>query len=144
MAVTAKKITLWRKEIDNVPGALAGTLQPLSENGAELQVVMGYRHPGHEAKATVEMYPVAGKKLTRAAGAAGLGATSIPTLLVEGDDKPGLGHAITKAVADAGININFLVAQVIGKKFSAVIGFDDEADAKKASALVKKAAQRKK
>jgi hypothetical protein len=35
---------------------------------------------------------------------------------VEGDNKPGLGHAIAQAIADAKINLNFLVAQVIGRR----------------------------
>jgi ACT domain-containing protein len=34
---------LWRKEIDNRPGMLANTLEPLSEAGADLQVLMAYR-----------------------------------------------------------------------------------------------------
>ncbi len=46
MAVTIKKAVLWRKEIDNRPGMLANTLDPLSEAGADLQVVMAYRYPG--------------------------------------------------------------------------------------------------
>jgi ACT domain-containing protein len=45
MAVTVKKAILWRKEIDNRPGMLANTLEPLSEAGADLQVVMAYRYP---------------------------------------------------------------------------------------------------
>jgi hypothetical protein len=65
-------------------------------------------------------------------------------LLVEGDDKPGLGYAIAQAIAGAGINMTFFVAQVIGRKFSAVLGFDTEADAKAAGPLIKKAASQKK
>jgi hypothetical protein len=60
-------------------------------------------------------------------------------LLVEGDNKAGLGYAITKAIADAGVNLSFLVAQVIGRRYSAVIGFENEADAEKAGTLIKKA-----
>jgi hypothetical protein len=40
MAVSVKKAILWRREVDNHPGMLANTLQPLSEGGADLQVVM--------------------------------------------------------------------------------------------------------
>jgi ABC-type sugar transport system substrate-binding protein len=69
--------------------------------------------------------------------------SSIPTLLVEGDNKAGLGHAIAQAIADAGINVGFLVAQVVGRRYSAVIGFDTEADAKKAAPLIKKATPKK-
>jgi hypothetical protein len=140
MAVTVKAIKLWRREIENKPGALAETLEPLASEGADLQVVMGYRYPGHKEKAAIELHPVAGKKLTTAAQRAGLSDASIPTLLVQGDDQPGLGHAIARAIAEGGINLDFLVAQVIEGSYSAVLGFDSEADLKKAAPLIKKAA----
>jgi hypothetical protein len=44
-------------------------------------------------------------------------------------------------IAGGGINIAFLVAQVIGKKFAAVIGFETEDDARKAAPLIKRAAK---
>lgn len=75
--------------------------------GADLHVVMGYRSPGNETKTAIELYPVAGKKLIRAAQAAGLTASPIPTLLAEGDNKPGLGHAIAGAIAESGANLAF-------------------------------------
>ena len=71
MAVTVKKAILWRREIDNSPGMLASILQPLSEAGADLQVVMAYRYPGGN-KAAIELYPVSGRK--SASGAANSGA----------------------------------------------------------------------
>ena len=73
-----------------------------------------------------------GRKVTAAARSAGLAAASMPALLVEGDDRPGLGHAIAQAMADAGTDLDFLVAQVLGKRYTAVIGFataDDAANA---------------
>jgi hypothetical protein len=100
---------------------------------------MGYKHPTAEGKAVVEVFPIIGKKLTAAAESAGLGAASIPTLLVEGDNKAGLGYAVAQAIGAAGINIAFFVAQAIGQRFAAVIGFDSEDDAKKAAPLIKKA-----
>jgi len=124
MPVTVKKITLWRAEVDNQPGTLAGIVGPLASAGADLKVVMGYRIHASGGKAAIEVCPIAGKKLTAAAQAAGLTASTIPTLLVEGDDKPGLGYAMAQAVADAGINFAFFVAQVIGRKYS-VGGFRD-------------------
>jgi len=140
MPVTVKKIVLWRKEVDNQAGTLARTLEPLARARADLRVVMGYRYPGNEAKAVIELHPVAGKKVTSAAEQAGLAASSIATLLVEGDNKPGLAHKIAQAVADAGVNLTSLVAQALGKGFVAAVGFETEADAKKAAGLIKKAA----
>jgi hypothetical protein len=139
MPATVKKIVLWRTEVDNKPGALAATIEPPAKAGADLQIVMGYRHPGPEGKATIEVYPIAGKKLMAAAQAAGLSAAAIPALLVEGDNKPGLGYAIAQTVAGAGVNFAFFVAQVIGRKYSAIAGFENEDDAKKAVPLIKQA-----
>jgi len=139
MPVTVKRITLWRTEVDNKPGTLASTVEPLAKAGADLKIVMGYRIHGTEGKAAIEVYPVAGKKLVAAAQAAGLSASAIPTLLVEGDDKPGLGYAIAQAAAGAGINFAFFVAQVIGRKYSVVVGFETEDVAKKAVPVIKKA-----
>ena len=144
MAVTVKRITLWRKDLENKAGTLAGTLEPLAKAGADLQIVMGYRYPGDNTKAVVELYPVGNKKAALAAQGAGLIASTIPALLVQGDNRPGMGHGIAQAVAEAGVNMDFLLAQVIGRKYSAVIGFENDADAIKASALIKKAAGKKK
>src|ERR1019366_6870161 len=111
MPATVKKIVLWRTEVDNKPGALANTIEPPAKAGADLQIVMGYRHGGPEGKATIEVYPIAGKKLMAAA----------------------------QAVASAGVNFTFFVAHVIGRKYSAVAGFESEDDAKKAVPLIKQA-----
>jgi len=140
MAVTVKKIVLWRKEVENRPGALASTLESLAGAGADLEVVMAYRYPGEQSRAAVELYPVTAMKSVAAAKEAGLAASSIPAYLVEGDNRPGLGHAISKAIADEGINMDFVVAQVIGRKYSAIFGFGSEADATKGAAAIKKAA----
>lgn len=138
MAVAVKKATLWRKEVENRPGELASALEPLAQAGADLRVVMGYRYG--ENKAAIELYPVAGRKSVAAAQQAGLSASSLATLVVEGDNKPGLGHAIAKAISDAGINLSFVIAQVIGRRYSAVLGFENDADAANAARLIKKAA----
>ena len=143
MPVTVKRITLWRKELENRAGTLAGTLEPLAKAGADLRIVMGYRIPNEHTKAAVELYPIANKKTTQAAQGAGLAASQIPVLWVEGNNRPGLGHSISHALAEAGVNLDFLVAQVVGRKYSAVIGFENEADAAKATALIKKAAGKK-
>ena len=67
MAVSIKKVTLWRTEVENKPGALSSVLAPLAEAGADLQVVMGYHYHGARDKAAIEVCPVSGKKSTAAA-----------------------------------------------------------------------------
>jgi hypothetical protein len=140
MPTTIKPIKLWRRELQNRPGALAQALEPLASARTDLRLVMAYRFPGNESRAAVELFPVAGKKDSQAAAKAGLSEAGLPALLVEGDNKPGAGHAITSALGLAGINLDFLVAQVVGKRYSLVLGFDSEADRKRAAALIKRAA----
>jgi hypothetical protein len=144
MAVTVKKIVLWRKEVENRAGMLAGALAPLAHVGTNIQVVMAYRHPGQGSSAAIELFPVTGKRAAAAAKEAGFSASKIPALLVEGDNRPGLGYAASQAIADAGISLDFLVAQVVGKRFSAVFGFETEVDATKCAAIIRKATASKK
>ena len=140
MAVSVKRITLWRADVENQPGVLANALEPLARAGADLRLVMGYRFPTTPEHAAIELYPVSGKKPAAAAAEAGLAeASHIPCLLVEGDNRPGLGAKIARGLADAGINVAFLVAQVLGRKFSATVGFDDEDGANQAVRIIKQA-----
>jgi len=144
MAVTVKKIVLWRKEVENRSGVLAETLAPLAKAGTDLQILLAYRYTGDQTKAAVEAYPVTGKKSQTAAQEAGLSAASIPVVLVEGDNKAGLGHRIAQSIAEAGISLNFVVAQVVGRKYSAVFGFDSEDAAAKGMTSIRKAVAAKK
>ena len=138
MAVTVKKITLWRSEVENKPGMLAQTLKPLADAGASVQVIMAYRFPGEPSRAAIELSPVSGRRSEAAAKTARLDRSSIPTLLTIGDDRPGLGREIAEAIAGAGINISFMVAQVVGRRYSAVYGFETEEEAQIATNLIKK------
>jgi len=90
--------------------------------------------------AAVELHAVSGRKPIAAAKAAGLAQSPLPILLAQGDNRQGLGHAIAKALGEAGINLSLLMAQVVGRRYSAVFGFENEADAANATALIKKAA----
>jgi len=143
MALTVKKIKLWRREVDNKPGALAATLEPLTKAGVDLQVLMGYRFPGHESMAAIELFPISGKKQS-SAESAGLKPSTIPALLIDGDNKQGLAYAIANALANAGINLDFMVAQAIGRRYTAVLGFESETDATNATGLIRRAAGSKK
>lgn len=144
MAITVNRITLWRRELANEAGTLAAVLEPLVKAGANLQVAMGYRLPGNESRAALELAPVKGRKQQAAARAAGLTPSDIPTLLVAGDNRAGVGHAISQELGQAGISMAFLVAQVVGRKYTMVLGFDNQADAKAAVPLIKRASKGRK
>jgi hypothetical protein len=140
MAVTVKKAVLWRRQLANRPGTLAETLKPLAEAGVGLQVVMGYAYPGHEDHAAVEVWPISGAKAEKAARDAGLSpAPNISCLVVQGDDRAGLGHKIADGLAAASINVSFVMVQVTGKKYLAIFGFGSEKDADNATPIIKRA-----
>jgi hypothetical protein len=139
MAVSIRKVTLWRTEVAHRPGALAELLDPLAAAGADLQIVMGYRIPGQKDRAVIELAPVGTRKLAKAAAVGGLTPGGAPTLLVVGDNRPGLANRIAGALADTGVNIAFLVAQVVGRRYSAVFGFENEADLDKAADRIRAA-----
>ncbi len=55
MAIKVKPITLWRSEVEDRPGTLAATLEPLARAGADLKVVMSYHLQGTETRAALEL-----------------------------------------------------------------------------------------
>ncbi len=139
MAIRIRKLTLWRAEVDHRPGALAELLDPLAAAGADLQVVMGYKLPGERSRAAVEVAPITSRKAALAAEKSALRPVGAPTLLVHGENRPGLANRIAIALAESCVNIAFLVAQVVGKRYSAVFGFESEADLDKAADRIRAA-----
>jgi hypothetical protein len=142
MTVTVRKAVLWRRALENRPGALAEALKPLADARVNLQVVMGYAFPGHPEHAAVEVWPITGAKAEQAAGHAGLAASPhIACLIVTGDDAPGLGHRIADRLAANGINISFVMVQVSGKQYHGVFGFENEEEADRAVSIIKDASK---
>ena len=139
MAIRIQKLTLWRTVVPHRPGALAELLDPLAAAGADLQVVMGYRLHGPEGRAVVEVSPINSRRPALAAEKSGLTPGGAPTLQVLGDNRPGLANRIARALADSHVNIAFLVAQVVGKRYSAIFGFESEADLDKAADRIRAA-----
>ncbi len=139
MVVRIRKLTLWQTEVAHRPGALADLLEPLAAAGADLQIVIGQRASGEDARAVVKLAPVSSRKAALAARRAKLAPADAPTLLVLGDNRPGLANRIARALADSSVNISFLLAQVVGKRYSAVFGFDSEADLDKAADRIRAA-----
>lgn len=139
MTVRIRKLTLWRTEVEHRPGALADLLAPLAAAGADLSTVMGYRIPGRKTRAVIEVAPVTSRRAALAARRAGLVPGGAPTLLVLGQNRPGLANRIAVALSASGVNIAFLVAQVVGKNYSAVFGFDNEGDLDKAADRIRAA-----
>ena len=130
MALKANKVDVWAGDLRDVPGGLADALEQVSAGGGSVDFLIARRDDKQTGVGKVFLTPVRGKPVMDAAGRAGLQrAANVGTLRVEGSDQPGLGAKITRAIADAGINIRGVSAAVIGNRFVAYVGFDSEADA---------------
>ncbi|MFA4015539.1 MAG: hypothetical protein RUDDFDWM_000626 [Candidatus Fervidibacterota bacterium] len=139
MAIRVMQIKPWKLETEDRPGALADALAPLAEAGVNLEYVEAYAHEAEPGKASIFVYPITGRKAINAASKAGFKQVSeSPFVLVEGDDKPGMGQKLSRALADAGINIHGVSALVIGKKFRVVFSFESPQDAKKACRVLRR------
>src|SRR5678816_180073 len=138
MSLSVKRVTFWRAEMANKPGNLARTLAPLAKTNTDLSVLMGYRYPGNESRAAVELYPIETGEQGAAAQRVGLAEASIPAFLISGKNRPGRVYELVARLSNAGINLAFVSAQAVGKKFSAVIGFENDNDLKKAEGIISK------
>jgi predicted amino acid-binding ACT domain protein len=127
------KMDVWVAEIDDQPGALARAMKAAADYGADLDCVVARRHTDKPGKGVVFMTPLKGKEQLDHASDIGLHrATHLATLKVEGPDRPGFGAELTKAVAEAGVNLHGFTAAVIGRRFVCYAGFDTIADMERA------------
>jgi hypothetical protein len=139
MAVEAKRVDIWVGSLEDRPGGLAEKLCPLADAGAQLEYVMARRAPDKPGMGVVFVAPVKGAKQTAAAKKAGLHkAKSLAAVKAEGRDKPGLGSAMTCALAEAGVNLRGMSASVIGNKFVLWLALDGATDAAKAVRVLRK------
>src|SRR5262249_56059242 len=106
----------------------------------EWRVAGGQRdRPG---KGVVFLSGISGAKATKAATAAGLAkAGDVVALRVEGPNKPGACHQITRRLADAGLNLRGVSAGVMGKKVLLYLAFDSADDATTAAPPLRTAAK---
>ncbi|MBI1916484.1 MAG: ACT domain-containing protein [Planctomycetes bacterium] len=139
-----KTLDVWTGEIDDQVGGLASKLEPLASAGADLQFLVARRQPHLPGKGVVFLSGISGAKATKAATAAGLAkASDVVALRVEGPNKPGACHQLTRRLADAGINLRGVSAGVMGKKFLVFLAFDSRDDAATAARLLRAGGKKK-
>ena len=138
MAMVVTREDVWVAGIKDRPGGLAEKLRALSAAGALLEFVIARRAPDKPGTGVVFLTPLKGRAQLAAAKKAGFHKSkSMHSLRVEGPDKPGVGAAITEALAEKGINLRGLSAAAIGKRFVLHLAVDSAADATKAGRLLK-------
>jgi hypothetical protein len=138
MAYQLDTVDVWAGTIADRPGGLAGVLETLAAGKVNLQFVIARRD--HPDTGVVFCAPIEGVGQVKAAKSAGLSkSASLRSLRISGPDKAGLGARITRAVADAGVNVRGLSAASMGRNMIVYLAFDSQADAKKAKSALQKA-----
>src|SRR5262245_18500001 len=105
MALRATKAEIWAVSIDDRAGGVADKLERLADAGANFEMVFARRTPENPGRGMLFATPLKGAKVTRAAREEGMGTPStFYSVKIEGDDRPGLGARIARALGDAGIS----------------------------------------
>src|SRR3970040_823783 len=130
MPYAVRNVDVWVAEIDDRPGGLAEKLEALAKAGANLEFIISRRAPDKPGRGVVFLTPIKGAKQKAAANEAGLSRTaSLHSVRVEGPDQPGLGTKMTRALADAGINLRGASAAALGRRSVTYFAFDHCDDA---------------
>jgi hypothetical protein len=138
MALKTKRIDVWVAEVADRPGELAHVLGKLAAAGANLRMVIARRQFEATESGIIFVSPITGKKTQQAARDIGFAPTmSVFGLMVEGNDKRGMGADIAARIAKAGINLRAFNATTIGSKFIVYLAFDDAQDQKLAEKALK-------
>ena len=140
MDLIVERVNVWAASIKDKPGGLARILNGLSEAGADFDFIIARRAPEKPGTGVVFVTPLRGDREVSAAAVLGFNVTtSINSIRIEGDNKPGITAELTEKLADAGLNIRGLSAAVIGPRFILYIGLDTAEDAKKAVNILQQA-----
>jgi hypothetical protein len=139
MNMIVEHVDVWAAPIKDEPGGLANILSGLRNAGADLDFIIARRAPEQPGKGVVFVTPLRGDVEVSAAATLGFNVTSsLKSLRIEGDNKPGVAAQLTEKLAEARINLHSVSAAVIGARFILYIGFDTASDAEKAARLLKK------
>ncbi len=140
MDLIVERVDVWAATIRDEVGGLAHLLTGLKEAGADLDFIIARRAAEKPGTGVVFVTPLRGDREVAEAADLGFNVTSsIHSLRIEGDNKPGVAAGITKKLAAAAINLRGLSVAVIGARFILYIGLDTDADAVKAANTLQQA-----
>jgi hypothetical protein len=137
MDLIVERVDVWAASIKDKPGGLANILSGLADAGADLDFIIARRAPEQPDGGVVFVTPLRGDVEVAAAATLGFNVTtSLKSLRVEGDNKPGVASKLTQKIAAAGINLHGFSAAVIGARFIMYISFDTAEDAERAAEIL--------
>ena len=127
MSYQVSKVEVWAGDIPNHPGTLANVLDALKGAGADMEFMIARKLD--ENMSRVFIAPVKGSRVQKAAMANGFSkAQNLHGMRVEGPDKPGTGALLTRAVANAGVNLRGASAAGLGKTAVFYLAVESEGD----------------
>lgn len=128
-----QRATVFKVEIEDVPGALLGLMPGLAEKGVNLLNLGAFSAGGGKGAA----YCIADKpdELKIFADENGIVTEELAGFLLDGLDEVGAGATIFKRVADAGVNMVLATATVVEGKYYLLIAVN-EADAAAAAEVL--------
>lgn len=139
MKLDIRKEQVWVASMSDAPGALAERLEQLAEAGVSLEFLIARRVDKPAGKGVVFVTPVRGPKQQAAAKKAGFHKSeSIHGLSVGCKDAPGYAAKITRALAEAKINLRGFSGAAIGKRAVLNLALDSESDVAKARKVMNK------
>lgn len=138
MTYKIERVDVWVGTMEDKPGGLAGILGPLADAGVNLEFVIARRAAENPGTSVAFMTPIKGNRQNRMAKKLGLKrATTLCSLRMEGPNKAGLAGRVTRAIANAGINLRGMSAAAIGRKCIFHFSFDKRPDATRAAKVLK-------
>lgn len=139
MKLDVSRVPIWAAAIDDQPAALANKLEPLTEAGASLDFILARRAPEDPGQGVVFVSQLKGRKQLRTAADAGFFRTdALHSIRIEGKDRPGIGTAITRAIADLGVNLRGYSGSVTGSRFVGFVALDGVDDSAKVVRALRK------
>ena len=141
MKLDIRREQVWVAPMGDKSGALAEKLEQLAAAGANLDFLIARRVDKPAGRGVVFVTPVRGPKQQAAAKKAGFHKSeSIHGLSVGCKDAPGYAATITRALAEAKINLRGFSGAAVGKRAVLHLALDSESDVTKARKVMNKIA----
>ena len=140
MDLIVERVDVWAASITDEPGSLAHLLTGLRQAGADLDFVIARRAPEKPGTGVVFVTPLRGDAEVSAAAMLGFNVTSsLHSIRIEGNNRPGIGAELTTKLAEGGLNLLGFSAAVSGPRFVLYASLDTATDARKAISILEQA-----
>ena len=132
------KTDVWSAPIDDKPGGLLTKIEDLVVKGnLNLEFLLAQRLSDEENKGSVFLFPISGERQEAMAARAGFVRNDrVFGLRVTGNDEPGIGYRILKALADRGVNLRAVSAAALRDQFVMYLALDTPGDAESATRIL--------